>query len=1139
MRSTPVLALACASLLVLPASPRAQQAPASAPAASQLGYFRFPSIKGETIVFTAEGDLWRVGLAGGVAQRLTTHPAEETRGIVSPDGRTLAFSASYEGPTEVYTMPLEGGIPVRRTYEGANALVVGWTPRGEVLYSTRRHSGLPNTQLATVSPVTGERALVPLAQASDGAYDGASSTLYFTRFPFQGSHTKRYRGGTAQQLWKFTGAGREATPLSSDYAGTSKTPMVWGGRVYFASDRDGTMNLWSMDAAGGGDLKQHTRHVGLDIQSPALGDGRIVYQLGADVRLYDIARGADQPVPIRLVSDFDQTRERWVRSPMEWVTAAHLSPTGDRVVLTARGQVFVAPAGQSGGRVVEVTRNKRVRYREGRFFPDGRSVLALSDESGEVEFWRLPANGVGAGERLTTDAKVLRWDGVPSPDGRYIAHIDKDRQLWVYDIASKKQTRLAEEREGDFQDIEWSPDSKWLAYVAPEANLLSRLWLYGVEAGKATPVTTDRYDSYSPAWSPDGKWLYFLSDRHFQSVVPGPWGSRQPEPFFDRQTKIYHLSLRPGERSPFQPDDELFVSTPTPSRGADSLRAMVDSSRAAAARRGGPPRQGVAPAAPAPVDLTGIEARLMEVPVAPGNYGGLSTDGKRLYFMSADVSTPARRVLRTLEISNKRAQPETFLEDVRSYELSLDRKKVMVRRGNDLFVMDAAAKGPAAPAELAKVQVPLRDWTFRLDPRDEWRQMFVEAWRLERDYFYDRSMHGVDWNAIRERYLPLVDRVTDRAELSDVLAQMVGELSALHIFVRGGDLRAGRDTVVPSSLGATFVRDERAGGYRVEHVYRTDPDIPDELSPLARPESRVAEGEVIEAVNGVPTLSVPDIGHLLRDQAGKQVLLRVRPRGGGGGGATRDVVAVPISLTRENDLRYDEWEYTRRLAVEKASNGRMGYVHLRAMGQANIAEWQREFYPVFDREGLIIDVRHNQGGNIDSWILEKLLRKAFIYWQPRVGAPYWNMQYAFRGHVVVLTDEFTASDGELFAEGFRRLGLGKVIGTRTWGGEIWLTSSNLLVDRGIATAAEFGVYGPEGEWLIEGHGVDPDVVVDNLPHATFNGGDAQLDAAVKFLEGEIRAKPVPVPPAPKYPDKSLRTLGGADGGAAAPKREQR
>jgi len=344
----------------------------------------------------------------------------------------------------------------------------------------------------------------------------------------------------------------------------------------------------------------------------------------------------------------------------------------------------------------------------------------------------------------------------------------------------------------------------------------------------------------------------------------------------------------------------------------------------------------------------------------------------------------------------------------------------------------------------------------------------------------------------------------------------VGELSALHIFVRGGDLRDAGDDAWPASLGASLVRDQAAGGYRVAHVIQTDPDRPDRRVPLSAPGVDVVEGDVIEAVNGVAALSAPDSAALLRGQAGKQVRLRVKPKDGA---AARDVIVVPIAAQAEESLRYDEWEYTRRLAVDKASQNQIGYVHLRAMGSGNMAEWMREFYPVFNRAGLVIDVRHNSGGNIDSWILGRLLRKAWFYWQPRVGQPYWNMQYAFRGHIVVLVNERTASDGEAFAEGFRRLGLGKVLGTRTWGGEIWLSSSNFLVDRGIATAAETGVYGPEGQWLIEGRGVDPDIVVDNLPHATFNGQDAQLDAAVKHLQELIRTKPIPVPPPPPYPIK--------------------
>jgi tricorn protease len=1106
-----------------------------------LGYYRFPAIHGDALVFTAEGDLWRVGIQGGAAQRLTAHPSEESRASFSPDGKTLAFSASYEGPTEVYTLPLDGGVPTRHTYDGAAAQVVGWTPSGQVLYSTRRYSTLPNTQLVRVDPRSGARELVPLSQAADGAYGEDGRTLYFTRLAFQGSYTKRYEGGTAQNIWRFAPGDKEAVPLTADYKGTSKNPMLWEGRLYFLSDRDGHMNLWSMSPAGG-DLRQHTRHDGLDAQSPSLSNGRIAYQLGADIRVYDIAAGQDRAVPIRLISDFDQLRERWIKTPMEWAASAHLSPTGDRVILNARGQLFVAPAQQ--GRVVDATRDKKIRYRGGRFFPDGKTLLTLGDASGEVEFWRVPGNGIGEPSQLTTDGTVLRWDGIPSPDGKRIAHYDKDQQLWIYTIDSKENTQVAKSDEGGFGDVRWSPDGKWLVYTAPASNQMTRLFLYDVEKRTSTPVTTDRYDSYSPEFSPDGKWLYFLSDRNFVSVVGSPWGSRQPDPFFDKQTKVFHVSMKPGERSPFQPDDELTPASsastekpgekpgdkpaekpgekPAPAKPGDKPAAAAPPAGASAPAGERPDAQGVKPAPSVPVDLTGIQTRLLEVPVPAGNYADLASDGKRLYFVSTEAGSP-RESLKTFPIENKSPKIETFMDEIASYELSQDRKKILVRKGQDLFIFDAGAK---APQDTAKNKVPLTEWTFRLDPRDEWRQMFTEAWRLERDYFYDRGMHGVDWPAMKAKYMPLVDRVTDRSELSDILAQMVGELSALHIFVRGGDMRRGTDQIALASLGATFERDEKAGGYRVAHIYQSDPDIPTEVAPLARVNVNVREGDVIESINGVPTLTAIDIHVLLREQAGKQMLLRVKPKAG----EPRDVIVEPITMARENDLRYDEWEYTRRLEVEKATKNRMGYVHLRAMGGGNMAEWQREFYPVFDREGLIIDVRHNNGGNIDSWILGKLLRKAWFFWQPRVGNPTWNMQYAFRGHLVVLVDQNTASDGEAFAEGVRRLGLGKIIGTRTWGGEIWLSSSNFLVDRGIATAAETGVFGPEGDWLIEGHGVDPDIVVDNLPHETFKGRDAQLEAAIKYLEEEIKKNPVPKPIAPKYPDKSFKRRGSGSGG---------
>ena len=1066
------------------------------PSESNRGYYRYPAIFGDTVVFTSEGDLWSVPAEGGLARRITTHPGEETRAAFSPDGRTIAFSANYEGPTEVYTMPATGGLPARRTFEGGNAGVAGWAQDGKLLYTTTRFSGMPDAQLAAIDS-DNRIEPVPLSQASQGVWDPKGGALFFTRLPFQGSHAKRYKGGTAQNLWKFV-PGREAVPLTPDYPGTSKDAMWWNGRVYCLSDRDGTMNLWSIDENGKG-LRQHTKHQGWDMKSPSLSAGRIVYQLGADLRIFDTRSGADRAIPIELPSDFDSLRERWIQKPMEYATAGHFSPDGSSVVAVSRGRVFVIPAKQ--GRLVDVTAHRPGRYRDARMMPGGKSLIALSTESGEVEIWKLAANGAGGSEQLTRDGNVLRWEAIPSPDGSWIVHQDKDNRLWLMDAAGKSQKLIERAETGGssfpaFADVRWSPDSRWIAYTRDAANQFSQILLYAVETGAITPLTTDRYNSGDAAWSPDGKWIYFLSDRSLKSLVGAPWGARQPDPFFDRSMKLYQIALRKGLRSPFEPADELHPEKkeePKPdAKPGEAVKVKVD------------------------IDLDGIAGRMEEVPAPAGNYASLAATGKRLCWTSRDLSGPAKSALECMDIANKGDKPEAVLDNVSGFEFSADGKKMLVRRQNELYIFDSGIKDAKAPKALADAQVNLAGWAFSVIPSEEFREALLDAWRLHRDYFYDPHMHGVNWAAMRDKYGELIGRVRDRQELSDLIAQMVSELSVLHTTVVGGDVRRGPDQVRPASLGALLVRDKQAGGYRIEHIYRSDPDRPDKRSPLARAGVEAGEGDVVVAVNG-RELAAADPGELLRNQAGKQVLVRLRPKSGAG---TRDVIVKPISMEEEADLRYHEWEFTRREIVERESGGKLGYVHLRAMGPDDINQWVENFYPVVNRDGLIVDVRHNRGGNIDSWILSKLMRRAWMYWKPRTGAPYWNMQAAFRGPVVVLCDQRTASDGEAFAEGFRRLGLGKVIGMRTWGGEIWLTGSNTLADRGVATAAEMGVYGPERKWLVEGHGVDPDIVVDNLPYATFQGKDAQLAAAISYLQQAIHEKPNPVPEPPPYPDKS-------------------
>jgi tricorn protease len=767
-----------------------------------------------------------------------------------------------------------------------------------------------------------------------------------------------------------------------------------------------------------------------------------------------------------------------------------------------------------------------VRYRDVVFMPDGDNLLGLSDETGELEWVTLPATGIGEETSLTDDGTILRFRGAPSPDGDRIAYTDNNSDLWILDRETGSQTLVSENREG-VGGMSWSPDSRWLAYEQSALNTYRQIKLYGVEDGARADLTSDRVNSFSPAWHPDGDFIYFLSDRNLRTLVGSPWGPRAPGPFFDRENEIFVVGLRPGLRSPFSPDDEL---TPDDEDGAGPSPGSAASGsgggdRPGTREEGGGSQEG--PSEPIVIELSGLMTRVKQVPVPSGNYQGLAVNDDALFFGDRETGQFGGGELKAVEITREEPEVVTLAEGISSYEMSDDGKKLLLRQGNNLYVVDAR---PSRISQLNDHRVDLSGWAFPIDVREDWRQIFIDAWRLERDYFYDPGMHGVDWNGVRDKYLPLVDRVTTRDELSDLIGRVVGELSALHTSVRGGDLRSGDDNIRVASLGARLARAADAGGYRVDYIYKSDPDYPDERSPLADPDLGIEEGDVILTVNGRDVLSEWDIGALLRNQS-RPVRLRIRPRAGG---EPRDVMVTPTLA--ESGLRYSDWEYTRRLTVDEESDGQIGYLHLRAMSSGNINEFYRNFYPVFNRQGLIIDVRRNSGGNIDSVILEKLMRQAWMYWKNRTREPYWNMQYAFRGHMVVLVDQNTASDGEAFAEGFRRLGLGPVIGMRTWGGEIWLSSSNRLSDGGLARAPMMGVYGPEGEWLIEQVGVVPDIEVDNLPHATFNGEDAQLEAAIRYLQQRIAEEPRAVPPPPEYPDRGFlyrQRNGGSGGGQDA------
>ena len=513
-----------------------------------------------------------------------------------------------------------------------------------------------------------------------------------------------------------------------------------------------------------------------------------------------------------------------------------------------------------------------------------------------------------------------------------------------------------------------------------------------------------------------------------------------------------------------------------------------------------------------------LQTALYEVPVKNANISGVEAADGYLYWLDdgPEENVNGGKIFALKIGESKDYKPTEIADKVQSFSLSANKKKLLIYFSSKSL---AIANADGKKIDTTKDKLQLENWAFEINPQQDWEQMFTDAWRMMRDYFYDRDLHKVNWVAVKAQYQPLLSRVTDRYELDDLLSQMVGELSALHTFVYGGDKRTSADMIQTGFLGASLSPTNK--GVRIDHIYRSDPDYPNFSSPLHRPELSIEEGDVITAVNNVSLTGVAHIAELLANKVSIPVKLTLISKSG----KQYEEVVKPISARDAYTLRYEEWELDNREKVDRLSNEDIGYIHLKAMGSNDMDDFIKQFYPVFNRKGLIIDVRENHGGNIDSWILEKLMRKAWMYWQPRAGVPYWNMQYAFRGQMVIVCDQQTASDGEAVAEGFRRLGLGKVIGMRTWGGEIWLSSSNRLVDNGIASAAEMGVYGPEGSWLIEGRGVEPDIAVDNLPFATYKGKDAQLEFAVDYLKKQIQEHPADVPPVPQHPDKSFNYNG--------------
>lgn len=1079
----------------------------STAALAENGYYQHPVARGDTLVFASEGDLWRAQTTGGSAVRLTNHVEEESNPRISPDGRMLAFNAAYDSGGDVYVMPMAGGTPRRLTFLGGGVRTLGWTPDGKVMFVSRLERGGYSQVIYTVDPQGGEPVALPLARAQDGTFGSDGRTLFFTRRGIAGSgdNAVQYRGGAMGQLWRWqTGSGDEAVRMLAEFDGPVAMPMAHNGRIYFISDQSGADAIWSVGEDGSG-VRRESDAMPFPIRQASLDGDTIYLQNGADIYSFALADRTMRKLALDIVTDRAQIRVRAIEKPLRFLTDTTLAPSGQSVAVTARGRVALGfPRDR---RRVELPIPLDARARQARISPDGKTVFVLIDEDLSGGLFRMPADGSGPPVAITRGYSSYIWNFEISPDGKTAILMDKAARLQKVDVATGTVTELARNATGadqPFSDVRFSPDGRYIAYSEEsDGGSGSRgvIVLQSLADGKRVEATSRKYNDTSPAFSMDGRWLYFISERNFDPHPGSPWGDRNMGVSFPDRGEIYALQLDPDAEFPFSLDNELTgegkptePDQPTKSSGDD---AAADKDKAEAKK----------PKTPARVIMEGLAARLYKVPGATGITRSLMAGEKQLFAMRGEDE------LISIAISKDDPKIETFAKAVLATSLSADRKTVFVLTGPPENVsMLLVPAGEKMPEKLDPNRVRLADWRLQIDPREEWHQIFLDAWRLHRDFAFDPKLRGVDWTGVRARLEPLVARIGHRAELNAVLAQMAWSLGILHSQVRAGDVPLDSENPEMGYLGGRLAANAW-GGMKIVAIDDSDPDIIALRGPLRRPGVNVREGDIITRIDGTAVSSHADVARALAGKVGQEVRLDLSR-----GGVARSAIVKPMPFMASLSSAYNDRVIETRAAVDRMSGGRIGYVSLAAMGKEDVAEFARDFYGQSGKDGMIIDVRDNGGGNVDSIIIGALLRRAWAFWAAPGGKPYSNMQGAYRGPIAVLIDEQTYSDGETFAAGIKSLGIGPLIGQRTAGAGIWLSGRNPLTDNGMARIAEFAQYRPDGEWLIEGWGVEPDIAVDNPPHATFGGTDAQLQTAVDVLRTKLDTEPVaPFTPRPLPP----------------------
>ncbi len=1058
-----------------------------------------PTLNKTRIVFVYAGDLWSVSRSGGAATRLTAGPGLKSNPKFSPDGNWIAFSSNANGNENVYVMPADGGQPKQITFSPGPDVVQGWTPDGKrILFSSPRYAFAHQVVQLFTAPATGGFAeRLPFPTGFGGSYSPDGSHIAYDPTPWPWGTWKDYRGGTMPVIWIANLADSTVAKMPHTFS-IDFDPMWVGSKVYFLSNRAGRFTLYDYDLKTG-KIAQLVANTGdFDLKSASAGPGAIVYEQFGSLHLYDLKSGRERAVDVTIAADFPGEQAHFEQVATH-ILSAGISPTGQRAVFEAHGEILTVPAEK--GSIRDITNTPAIADRDPTWSPDGRSIAYYSDRSGNYELHIEDQTGMGAGKPIPLgDAPAFYYQPVWSPDSKKIAYTDNKLNLWTVDLATGKNVKIdSDTYETPERGLNpaWSPDSQWIAYTKLLANHMRAVFLYSLAAAKATQVTNGRSDAEYAAFDKSGKYLYFTA-----STDIGPTtGWLDMSSFGHPVTRsAYLVVLRRDLPSPLAPqsDDEkldaAFPAPAAPKPGAEQKKA---------------------PSPPAVrVDFENIGQRILALPIPPANYLDLGAGKPGEIFLVE--GTPVGAMLEgmapgftVLKFDLKSEKAEPLIAGISGFDLAFNGEKFLYRQGMDKWGIAATAK----PVKPGTGLLKLGEMSVWVAPQEEWKQMYQEVWRIESLFFYDRNLHGLDLPKTEAEYARFLPGIASRNDLNDLFNQMLGQINVGHMFVRGGDLPETPHVSV-GLLGADYSVDH--GRYRFARVFSGENWNPELHAPLTQPGVNVGAGEYLLAVNGRPVDATRDVYSYFLDTVGKQVVLTVGPNPEMTG--TRNVTVVPIAS--EAGLRNRAWIRQNIREVDKLSGGKLAYIYLPDTASGGYSNFNRYFFAQVGKEGAVMDERYNTGGTAADYIIEYLQRQLWNYWYTRYGKIFTTPLDAIYGPKVMIINQYSGSGGDALPWYFRHVGLGPLVGERTWGGLVGIYDYPPLIDGGSVTAPRVAFFNTQGQWDVENHGVPPDVRVAMDPAAWRKGQDSQLDRAVEIALEALKKNPPKKPVLPPFPNYS-------------------